>query len=125
MLGWDITVYRQLIDATGPATLFSERGSMVASWSAEWDGLRWIDALAASGAAEHLGGNGYPFTYTARAAKLLAQIVAGPPQVKTRLTFVAGGVESATHHPVCELHHDVIATCIQDEWVLIIAWDQS
>jgi hypothetical protein len=65
MLGWHISVYRQADGGTEPATSETSPGTRLAVWQTSFDGLRWLDELAAEGKALDLGGNGYPTRYTA------------------------------------------------------------
>lgn len=70
MLGWHISVYRQ------------SGGSRLAVWQAGWHGLQWIDALVKAGVAVSLGGDGYPFRFTATAAILRPFLIDGPPDAR-------------------------------------------
>jgi hypothetical protein len=56
MLGWLITVYRQLDGDDSPAQPQSAKGVRIAIWQAGLYGLQGLDELAKSGEAVSLGG---------------------------------------------------------------------
>jgi len=82
MLGWHISVFRQVDGGTSPAREGAEEGARLAVWQADVGGLRWLDALVEAGQAVNLGGNGYPSYYTAQAEYLIPRIVDGPPAAR-------------------------------------------
>jgi len=49
-------------------------------------GLAWLDELVSQVLAVNLGGNGYPFSYTAKAAFVKPEIEGGPPHEKATWT---------------------------------------
>ena len=82
MLGWNISVFRQLEGGSSPAKADSAKGTRVAVWQAGPEGLRWINELVTMGLAVDLGGDGYPLRYTAQAEHLIPPILEGPPKAQ-------------------------------------------
>jgi len=127
MLGWNISVYRQEEDRLTPASAVAERGSRLAVWQAGANGLGWIDELVAADAAISLGGDGYPCRYTAPLAALSAPLDGQqPPEAherwKSGFFYVHGPAE---FHGQTVVNEAAVAECEPDEWVLIVAWDES
>lgn len=125
MLGWFFVVFRQRDGGASPASASAPEGKRVAAWQTGLDGPKWIDALVKQGRALNLGGNGYPYRYTATAKDLLPTIAAGPPEA--RAVWVAGpqdvlgeGWDGAT-----AVDQSESADCHPDEWLLIEVWDES
>lgn len=125
MLGWMISVYRQIEGGKIPATPGSALGPEMAVWQTGMDGLDWLDALAESGSALCLGGNGYPLRYTALAGHAIAIIRRGPPEAND--VWVAGEHDTLATNWYGTTHLDeaLLAQCRQDEWLMFEAWDES
>lgn len=125
MLGWHISVYRQLDGGTGPATPETSAGTRLAVWQTSWDGLGWLDQLAAEGKAIDLGGNGYPNRYTAIAAHLLPRILARPPKAQSPWVIGEGTVDPEVWVGTTVIARAEAKKCRSDEWLLVEAWDES
>ena len=126
MIGWDVSVYRQADGGTSPAKVGSKPGVLVATWrTCGFKGLEWIDALVEAGLAIHLGGGGYPKTYTVQAGHLIPTVVNGPPEIRT--AFSRGQDNAITSQPEGKpsIDHDVADDCRPEEWLIVEAWDQS
>lgn len=127
MLGWSISVYRQTDKGTTPATEKSPRGTYVAYWGTDVGGLKWIDELVKEGKAIELGGNGYPYYYTAPAEHLIPTILNDPPGALK--TFVRGESEILEEmwkeKSGTVINQTVVSICRPDEWLLVEAWDKS
>ena len=125
MLGWNIGVFRQADGGSSPAKLGSKEGARIAVWQTDVEGLQWLDKLVKAGQAIDLGGDGYPCYSTAQAEHLIPQIVTGPPAA--RQTWVCGQHDILT--PEWEgktvIDHAVAEDCRSDEWLLVVAWDES
>jgi hypothetical protein len=106
-LGWDVSVYRQADGGSSPATFDAQRGALVAVWEAGLFGLDWLDELVAAGKAINLGAEVLTCRYTARAEHLLPRITA---EVRKKIAAIDGTTG---------------AGCRPDEWLLVVAWDQS
>lgn len=123
-LGFDVTVYRQAEGRMEPGTRDSSRGGCLASWRTGWTGLGWLDELAARGEAVELTSNGYPTTFTARAASVALALQAGPPASRP-------GWSIPPHDSLTALGEDRTSAAVSpdgldpDEWLLIDAWDES
>ena len=113
MLGWHISVYRQ------------SDGSRLAVWQAGWHGLQWIDALVEAGDAVSLGGDGYPFRYTATAATLQPILIDGPPNARKAWVSEPGDILTENWAGATVLDHAALAQCAPDEELLLEAWDES
>lgn len=113
MLGWHISVYRK------------SDGSRLAVWQAGSHGLEWIDALVKAGDAVNLGGDGYPFRYTATAAILRPLLTDGPPNARNAWVSEPGDILTGNWAGKTVLDHVALAQCPPDEELLIEAWDES
>ena len=125
MLGWHISVFRQADGGSTPAKRDAEEGPRLAVWQTGWEGLQWLDELAAAGNAIDLGGNGYPNYYTARAEHIISRVVAGPPLAKRTWTFGEHDIIMPNWEGKTVIDLAVADDCRPDEWLIIIAWDES
>jgi hypothetical protein len=125
MLGWHISVYRQTDDGSSPATAESAKGTRLAVWQTGLGGLDWVIDLVKAGKAIDLGGNGYPYEYTATAENLLSQIIDEPPG--GRLIWETGADDIITEkwEGRTVIDHSAANACRPDEWLLVVAWDES
>jgi hypothetical protein len=125
MLGWHISIFKQADGGSLAARADSNKGARLAVWQADLGGLQWLDDLVEAGSAIHLGGDGYPFRYTARARHVIRSIVGGPPEARS--TWAVGDHDSVTSqwagNTVIDL--PMIDQCLPDEWLLVEAWDES
>jgi hypothetical protein len=125
MLGWHISVFRQADGGSTPAKRDAEEGPRLAVWQTGWEGLQWLDELAAAGNAIDLGGNGYPNYYTAQAKHIISKVASGPP--------LANRIWSVGEHDILMpgwegktgVDRAVADDCGPDAWLIIIAWDES
>ena len=115
MLGWDISVCRQVNRGVSPASADSPEGVLLASWQAGLGGLDWLKELVKDGKAVDLGGNGYPCRYTATAEYLFPRLSGMPPGAKS----------DSERWKVVWSSASVVAECRPDEWLIVEAWDQS
>ncbi|MGH9752600.1 MAG: hypothetical protein ACREA2_07435 [Blastocatellia bacterium] len=97
----------------------------MAIWQARLEGLDWIDELVEAGKAIDLGGNGYPIWYTATAENLIPRIIDEPPAARKAWIFDEGDIILEGWEGKTVIDRDVIAACRPDEWLLIVAWDES
>ncbi|WP_137726323.1 hypothetical protein [Prescottella subtropica] len=128
MLGWEITVTRPQIpvlgpndrrldldrpDATGLLSVPDDlSGDRLASWSASFGGMDWVDAAIGDSAdGRELRGGGYPNIYAMPAEILLDTI---------DLQYVRTTVLDRTPPDL-----SAIAAVPSGEWLLVEAWDQS
>ena len=126
MIGWNISVYRQKNPIVMlPATAASHAGERLAAWQTDEYGLAWIHELVKEGNAIDLGGDGYPCLFTSRSKYLTPQIADSPPRAnkvwhREDFDFVRDEWLGKTM-----INSEVIARCTSDEWLLIVAWDES
>jgi len=125
MLGWHISVFRQVDGGTSPARAGAEEGARLAVWQTDVGGLKWLDALVEAGQAVNLGGNGYPSYYTAQAEHLIPQIVDGPPGARDTWMRDPHDIVASQWEGKTVINHAVVDDCRPDEWLLVAAWDES
>ena len=125
MLGWHISVYRQVNGGQTPANSDSPRGDRLAVWQTGLGGLDWIHELVKEGKVIDLGGTGYPCRFTATCEVLIPRIAKEPPGA--RATWASGpsdillkGWEGKT-----VLDEAALSGCRPGEWLLVEAWDES
>ncbi len=125
MLGWHISVHKQPKGGRAPATFKGAEGICLVEWQTGLGGLDWIDDLVRAGKAIDLGGNGYPYRYTARAEHLRPGLLAGPPCANEM--WVCGPDDILTSKWKGQTTKDLeeLAKCRPDEWLLIEVWDES
>lgn len=115
MLGWDVSVHRPTDALTGPddprvVNAPSLAAVTLASWSARIGGLMWLDTLCETGQASHVLKGGYPMAYLARASDVLPVLEDPPARKSADRTNIDLTAASSTR---------------SDEWLVVIAWDQS
>jgi hypothetical protein len=125
MLGWHISVYRQPNGGTTPADPDALLGSRLAVWQGGLGVLSWFGELVNDGDAIDLGGNGYPTRYTARAEHLIPRIVGGPPGAREHWLRESDDVVDERWLGRTVIDSAVVADCNPDEWLLVVAWDES
>lgn len=125
MLGWHVSVYRQADGGASPATADSAPGTCLAVWQTGLGGLSWVGELVTAGKAVHLGGNGYPSRMTAPAQHLVPPIVDGPPNANKYWGYGPGDIITEKWKGKTVIDRDAIAECSPDEWLLVVAWDES
>jgi hypothetical protein len=124
MLGWHINVFRTdaLTHLVYDATIDETR---LASWSTGIKGLDWLNKLANENKILNLGGNGYPYRYSAKASEILPIISSGIPTSNEPIII---GDDYVLHaHEIRSLKLDAlkISKCELYDHILIEAWDQS
>ena len=98
----------------------------MAVWQTGIDGLNWIDDLVNEEKAIGLGGDGYPFEYTAQASHIIPHIRGEPPKAKAVWTIDPGDVVDPNKwHGKTTKDPATMDACRADEWLLIRAWDES
>jgi hypothetical protein len=125
MLGWHISVFRQADGGSSPAKAGPKEDIRLAAWQTGVEGLQWLDALVETGQAIDLGGNGYPNYYTAQAAHLIPQIVGGPPAARQPWLEGQHDVVTSQWEGKTVIDQAVAGDCRSDEWLLVVAWDES
>ncbi|WP_217922145.1 hypothetical protein [Miltoncostaea oceani] len=125
MIGWHVSVSRQAADRRAPATGDTERGARIAVWQTGSGGLGWIDALVREGRALNLGGNGYPYRYTAPARHLLPAIEDGPPEARDPWVHGSGDMLGEDWSGRTVIDRPAARDCPPDEWLVVEAWDES
>jgi hypothetical protein len=127
MLGWHVSVYRQLDGGDSPATFESAQGARLAVWQTDVHGLDWLIELAKQGKAVDLGGNGYPNRYTARTEILGPHILGGSfPANETWLIPEGSFIpDPAAYAGKTQIDREGTQRCRPDEWLVVEVWDES
>ena len=125
MMGWHVSVLRQADGGSAPATKDAEEGPRLAVWQTGIEGLQWLDELVAAGNAIDLGGDGYPNQYTAQAEHIVSRVVAGPPLANRAWTVGENDILTPAWEGKTMIDRGVADDCRPDEWLTIIAWDES
>ena len=126
MIGWRISVYRQTNGGNSPAEFsYANVGPLVAVWSSASDGLGWFEDLAEQGKAIALGGDGYPFEFTAKTIDLETEFIEGSAGVnQISILDPKEPVPSLWDGWMC-VYREELKACHPDEWLLIKVFDQS
>ncbi len=125
MIGWNISVYRQPDGGHSAATEKSPAGDRLAVWQTNEFGLDWLDELSAEGNAINLGGDGYANLYTATAEHLLPPIFQGPPHARESWQIGEGIVDPEVWVGKTMVDKVAARECRFEEWLLVVAWDES
>ena len=125
MLGWHISVFRQAGGGLLPATPKAEQGDRIAAWQTGTGGLDWLNELVSQGRAINLGGDGYPYWYTAQSQHIASRIIDEAPEAREFWTFgrddlIGEGWEGRT-----KTSRDASDSCRPDEWLTVEVWDES
>jgi hypothetical protein len=124
MLGWHIVIFRTnakthlVYDASTDET-------RLASWSTGMNGLAWLDHLAKANKISDLGGNGYPYRYSAKASEILPTISSALSSCNKPITIGNNYAISARDISTLKVDELKISACSLDDQLLIEAWDQS
>jgi len=125
MLGWHISVFRQTDNGASPAAAVSPTGTRVAVWQTGLGGHDWLDELVKAGDAIFLGGDGYPIRYTATAKQIIPRIVDNPPGARSQWLLGADDYATDQWDGKTVVDRSEAAACRPDEWLIIVAWDES
>jgi hypothetical protein len=125
MLGWHISVFRQTDGGGSPAAADSKEGVRLAVWQTDVDGLGWLDELVKANQAIDLGGDGYPYYYTAQAKVLVPRILGGPPRAREHWLLDAGDIVTAAWEGKTFIDRAAVEACAGEEWLLVVVWDES
>ena len=126
MLGWHISVYQKTVDRFTPAEFESQKGTLLAQWQGDTGALGWILKVCESDAGQDLGGNGYPYCFTARCGSLRPVILGDPPGA--RKVWIHGPddvIDYSKWKGQTFIDHSELQSVDEDEWLLIEAWDES
>ena len=133
-LGWDISVYRQQNDGSAPASFGAAKGTILAHWSANLEGLRWLADLVKEQKAIKLGQTRWSFEYTAMATHVIPRLRDGrPPDAKSAApddpvaSYKLSG-EVVTYPDMygrTRVDLEAMDACRPDEWLVIDAQDED
>lgn len=124
-LGWFIGVYRRVHGQGFPPAVGDPLGGPLAVWQAGGDGLRWVRELVEAGKAKDLGGDGYPYLFTAPASEVLPVIEGTPPGARDPWLVDEGDVALPHWLGKTTMYPEAIAACRYYEWLVIEVWDES
>jgi hypothetical protein len=125
MLGYHVSIYRQRDGGASRATAESPGGARLAVWETGIGGLDWLVELEKAGKALFLGGNGYPFRYTATAEHLLPEINDVTRGVQNTWLLGESDIVTEKWEGKNVVDGDAVAACRPDEWLLVEGWDLS
>ncbi len=137
MLGWEVTVYRDLKESAWQSTVRwfnrtvfkvhrkAKLGPVVADWKTSFFGISWIDELVKEGKATYHGGYGYPSKFTMKANVLLPILNVGLPANNSPLLIGDDYFVPEKWSGEVIWNHEVAAACHPDETLILHAWDQS
>jgi hypothetical protein len=126
MLGWHISVYRKTSQRFEPADSLSSTGSLLAQWQGDVDALSWIIAVCETENGRLMGGDGYPFCYTARCDALKSTILGGPPGA--RKVWIHGPddiIDYSKWKGSTFIDPGEFDRTDDNEWLFVEAWDES
>ena len=124
-VGWHISVYRQVGGGSEPGEYSSDYGPRLAVWQASIRGLDWILQLRGEGKAKLLGGDGYPVKFTAMSSDVLPHLEGEPPSANEVWVYDSGDKLLPGWAGRTLKDEEVIRACSTEEWLLIVAWDES
>lgn len=104
MLGWNISVFRQTDGGSSPARADSEKGVRLTVLQADLGGLRWLDELVKTGLAIDLG---------------------GPPEANSIWGCGPDDIISSKWEGKTVINRAAVDDCQPDEWLLVVAFDES
>ena len=126
MLGWHVSVFRKLEQSSGPASADTEVGSLIAQWQGSVGALDWLDGLCTTERCVYLGGNGYPSRYTTHCGAIRTELLGGPPLAReVWLSDPGDTIDWSLWKGATFVDHDELSNIPNDEWLLIVAWDES
>jgi len=125
MIGWHITIYQQAKGGALPAAFGEPTGAKLAMWQTGAWGLEWIKELVAQNLVNDLGGNGYPFEFTAKIEQLRPAILAGAPRTDEPGVIELKDIPPGTWLRKTAIDRQALLACEPGDWVLIRVWDQS
>ena len=124
MLGWEIYIRRLDSGQTLEATEFTQE-SVVAQWRAGLGGYDWIKALVKKDKAKALGGNGYPFLFSAKFDVLKPVILNGAPSHDGPMVIGDDYVLPSNYLEKTTINQASLSKCQSDDELFIQVWDMS
>jgi hypothetical protein len=95
----------------------------IAKWrEGGYGGVGWLDGMVESGRAINLGGNGYPFRYTAIAAFIIPNIINIHPRALEIWTNEELATDLSESRFSSVTNFCALRDCRFSEWLLIEAW---
>lgn len=125
MLGWHISVYRQLNNRDHPATEHSEIDCALAVWQTGLLGMDWVISLAKKSEAVELSNKHYPSLYTAKAKNIIPFMFPTPPFARDFWLCDADDILTEKWLGKTFINTETIAKCSNEEWLLVKAWDEG
>jgi len=125
MIGWSITIYKQAKGGDSPASFGEPTGAKLAVWQTGPWGLDWIKDLVEQNQVVDLGGNGYPFEYTARLERIRPTVLEGAPRTDEPGLIDLKDIPPGAWLRKTAIDREALLACDPGDWVLIQVWDQS
>jgi hypothetical protein len=124
MIGWSVGIYKQEAGGDTPARFtYGRHGIRLAAWETGDVGAPDLfEDLAKEGKAINLGGDGYPYQFTAKVVDLKPLICEKPP-CGGEWTFKSEDTRFPAWLSV--MNREAFEKCDSDEWLLIEIFDLS
>ena len=124
MLGWEIFIHRLDSSQTLESRQFTQ-ASVVTKWRAGIGGYDWIKVLAKEDKAKALGGNGYPFMFSAKFNILQPIILNGAPSHNGLMMIGDDYVLPKNYLESPTVNEANLLKCQPDDDMFIAVWDMS
>ncbi len=124
MIGWNFSIYRKKTSRDILADISTLEGPCLAEWQTGSDGLNWIRLLVDEKKAIDLGGNGYPYRFTAP-VKVLWPYINKPPVALESWLYQPTDIITSMWKGKTVVVKDELGRCTEEEWLVIEAWDES
>ena len=101
-------------------------GTLLAQWQGDVGALGWIEKVCRSDSGRNLGGDGYPYCFTALGGALKPFILGDLPGA--RKVWIHGPDDQIDHSKwkgTTFIDHSELQLLGEKEWLLIRAWDES
>ncbi len=123
MLGWHINVFKTNLDKF-VAYDSSTNELRIASWSTGMNGIDWLKKLSQESLIQELGGNGYPYRFSAKASVIIPKINFDP-LISADLIISDQCLLDEYERQTLKIDVVKISKCRANDLLLIEAWDQS
>ena len=125
MLGWNISVHSQTNGGGEPAKAQHECEISLATCQTGLRGIDWLDDLVKRSDAIELRGTGYPSLFTAKAMHILPLLSPKPPMARDVWQCDPDDILTEKWDGRTVLNTQAISECSPEEWLLVVAWDES
>ena len=136
MLGWHISVYRKNFDrfvvpkkdelGDVMSLPYHWKGERLAVWTTGWQGLDWLDELTEQGHIVNIGGRaGMPWLMAVKAKHVIGRLGKDAPGARDIWTHDPGDILLPGYEGKSSTDKELESELDPEEWLAIVAWDQS